>query len=217
MKTVQLACAVVAIALVAGGAAHADPLSGAYVEADVGAVLNGKLRADGHDVVLGPVALTESLRQGWTAGLLVGRRIATSPVYVEAEGLYLNDAIRSDDINAALGVSAGLRTQTFAGLVNLKLEHPLTANVAGWSLAPYGALGVGYGQNTLSILGADYAGSGLVWQGKAGLALRSKGPVTWDLGYRYVRLPTFDTNKLGLVARMKTDAQAVTVGVRYAF
>lgn len=216
MRSVQLACAAVAVALGAGAAAQADPV-GPYVQANFGAVLGGRFRAEGNDVLLGPVAFSESLRQGWTAGLLVGERVATTPLYVEAEGLYLNDAIKSDDINAVLGVSAGLRTGAYAGLVNLKVEQPLAADFAGLRVAPYAAGGVGYGHNSITILGNHYTGEGVVWQGKAGLAVRSSERVAWDVGYRYVHLPTFDINKLGLAARMSANAQVVTLGVRYAF
>lgn len=216
MKTARSAFVAVAAVLGASTAAWAEP-AGPYVQANVGAVLGGDLRADGHDVVLGPVALTESLRQGWMASLLIGHRLAATPVYAEAEGLYLNDAIRSDDINAALGTSVGLRTQTYAGLVNLKLEPSPAVQLAGLRLAPYAAGGVGYGHNSLSILGAPYTGDGLVWQVKAGLAVQANDRIAWDVGYRYLRLPTFDTNQLGLVARLKTDAHVISVGMRYTF
>lgn len=216
MRTFHLACAALAVALGAAATAQAAP-NDRYIQVNFGAVLAGKFRADGDDVLLGPLAVRESLRQGWTAGLLVGDRIGAGPVSVEAEGLYLNDAIKSDDINAVLGVSAGLRTRSYAGLVNLKLEQPLASEVAGFRIAPYAAGGVGYGHNSITILGDHYEGGGFAWQAKAGLALHSTDRLAWDVGYSYLHLPTFDTNKLGLAARMRTGAHALTLGVRYAF
>lgn len=216
MTPFKLALAALAVAWGTTAAAHAgSPVS--YVEVDLGAPLGGDFHASGQDVLLGPVSVNETLRRGWTAGLLAGRQVGAAPIYVEAEGLYLNDAIKSADLNAVLGQSAGLRTGAYAGLVNLKYEQPLRVGASGPQIAPYVAAGVGYGSNSISILGDHYDGDGLVWQAKAGLAIRTSARLTWDVGYRYVRLPTFDTNKLGLAARMQTDAHVLGVGLRYAF
>lgn len=216
MKPILMTAAAVAALGFASSSLAQTTAPSTYVEGDVGAVLKGRLHANGNDVLLGPVALKESLRRGWMASGLVGRRLGDGPVSVEAEGLYLNDAIKSDDLNAVLGTSAGLRVQSYGAVANVKLEKPLP-QTGGAVLAPYVAAGAGYGHASVSILGDHYTGDGLLWQAKAGVALQWTPRLTWTVGYRYVHLPTFDTNKLGLAARLKTNAQVVSVGLRYSF
>lgn len=188
-----------------------------YAEADIGAVLGGHFEAHGSDTLLGPVAFNEPLRRGAMASLLVGRSFGASPLALEAEGLYLNDAIKSDDLNALLRTSAGLRVQTYGALAGVKLETPVGWKLGSFNLAPYVGAGIGYGASSVTILRDHYDGDGLLWQAKAGVALKTSPRLAWTVGYRYLRLPTFDTNKLGLAARLQSDAHVVSVGVRYAF
>jgi opacity protein-like surface antigen len=215
MKPTVVAAAGAALVLLASGAAIAAPAT--YVELDAGALLGGRLHAKGTDIFLGPFDLKENHRQGGVFSGLVGRQIGTTPVAVEAEGLYLNNAIQSDDLNAALGTSAGLRVQAYGAVANLKLEHQLTGSPAGLALSPFAAVGAGYGHTDMTILGDHYAGDGFLWQAKAGLALRTSPALSWSIAYRYVHAPTYDTNKLGLDAQLENDSDGVSVGVRYTF
>jgi opacity protein-like surface antigen len=212
---VTVAAVTAAFALLAGGAAMAAPLP--YAELDAGALLDGQLHAKGADIYLGSFDLKEKHHVGGIFSGLAGRQIGGTPFAVEAEGLYLNNAIASDDLNAALGTSAGLRVQSYGGVANLKIEHPLASVPGGLTLSPFAAGGVGYGQTDMTILGDHYAGGGLLWQAKAGLALRTSAALSWTLAYRYIHAPTYDTNKLGLVARLENDADGVSVGLRYTF
>ena len=213
---VTIAPAIAALALlISGGAAMAAPAT--YAELDAGALLDGQLHAKGADILLGPFELTEKHRVGGIFSGLVGRQIGDTPFAVEAEGLYLNDAIRSDDLNAALGTSAGLRVQSYGGVANLKVEHPLTSTPGGFTLSPFATAGVGYGHTDMTILGDHYTGEGFLWQAKAGLALRTSPALSWTVAYRYVHVPTYDTNKLGLVAKLENYADGISIGVRYTF
>lgn len=214
MRMAVLSLAIGAGALLMGSAAVAAPAT--YAEANVGALLDGQLHAKGTDVVLGPFDLKEQYRRGGFGSVLIGHEFGASPIAVEAEGVYLNDAIRSDDLNAALGTSAGLRVQSYGALANLKVEQPL-AVVSGLALAPFAAVGVGYGHTDMTILADHYTGDGLLWQAKAGLSVRTSPSLSWNVAYRYVHIPTYDTNKLGLVARLENHTDGVSVGVRYTF
>ena len=205
----------VVLALSAGHAALAAPAT--YAELDAGALLDGQLHARGTDIFLGPFDLKESHRRGGVFSGLIGRQIGTTPVSVEAEGLYLNDAIQSDDLNAALGTSAGLRVQSYGATANLKLEHELAGAAGGLALSPFAAVGAGYGHTDMTILGDHYTGDGFLWQAKAGVSLRTSAALSWTVAYRYVHVPTYDTDKLGLVAKLENDADGVSVGVRYTF
>jgi opacity protein-like surface antigen len=212
---VPVAAAIAALAMLVSGAAMAAPIT--YAELDAGALLDGQLHAKGTDIFLGAFDLKEKHRVGGIFSGLVGRQIGDTPFAVEGEGLYLNNAIQSDDLNAALGTSAGLRVQAYGGMANLKVEHPLTSAAGGFTLSPFATGGVGYGHTDMTILGDHYAGGGLLWQAKAGLALRTSAALSWTLAYRYVHIPGYDTNKLGLVARLENHADGVSVGVRYTF
>jgi opacity protein-like surface antigen len=212
---VTVVAAIAVITMLTSGAAMAAPMP--YAELDAGALLDGQLHAKGADIFLGAFDLKEKHRVGGIFSGLVGRRIGDTPFAVEGEGLYLNSAIQSDDLNAALGASAGLRVQSYGGMANLKVEHPLASAPGGFTLSPFATGGVGYGQTDMTILGDHYAGGGLLWQAKAGLALRTSAAVSWTLAYRYVHIPGYDTNKLGLVARLENYADGVSVGVRYTF
>jgi opacity protein-like surface antigen len=211
---VLFACVSLAAVALCGHAAAQAAAPSTYVQLNVGSGLTGTLQASGHDAVLGPVSVSETLKAGGMGSLLVGRRLGDGRVSVEGEGVYLNNAIGSPDLNAALGVSTGLRAQTYGGLANVKLEAPVFAS-PNLSLSPYAAAGVGYGHQDITILGDHYTGDGVLWQIKAGLAFQTSSRITWDLGYRYVSEPTFDTDKLGLAAKLKTDAHVLSIGVRY--
>lgn len=215
MKSYILGGCAMALAMVGAAQAQSRPPEASYIQLNLGSGLTGALQANGHDVVLGPVAVKETLKSGGMASLLYGRRLGDGPLTLEGEGLYLNNAIGSPDLDAALGASTGLRAQTYGGAANLKIEAPVSGS-ATLKVSPYAAIGVGYGHQDLTILGDHYTGDGFLWQGKVGVALHASGPLTWDFGFRYLSEPTFDTNKLGLAARLKTDVEAVSVGVRWA-
>jgi opacity protein-like surface antigen len=215
MRVTVIVAAAGAFALSISSAALAAPAT--YVELDAGALLDGQLNAKGTDIVLGPFELKEKHRVGGIFSGLVGRQIGATPFSVEAEGLYLNDAIQSDDLNAALGTSAGLRVQSYGGTANLKLEHALSATPGGFTLSPFAAVGAGYGHTDMTILGDHYTGDGFLWQAKAGLSLRTSPSLSWNVAYRYVHVPTYNTDKLGLVAKLENYADGISVGVRYTF
>lgn len=215
MRVTVIAAAAGAFAVSCAGAALAAPAT--YAELDAGALLAGQLHAKGTDIVLGPFDLKENHRRGGVFSGLIGRQIGATPVSVEAEGLYLNDAIQSDDLNAALGTSMGLRVQSYGATANLKLERELSAAPSGLALSPFAAVGAGYGHADMTILGDHYTGDGFLWQAKAGLSLRTSAALSWTIAYRYVHIPTYDTNKLGLAARLENAADGVSVGVRYTF
>ena len=211
----RVAC-VAAMAALFPSLAAAQAAGDTYIQANLGSGVEGQLKANGVDFILGPFAVKEKMKPGWFASLAAGRRLGDTPVSIEAEALVVDNHIKSPDLDAAFGVPLDLKSRAFGATVNVRLEAPKGYDVAGWSVSPFVAAGLGYGRNDVSILGDHYAGDGTLWQGKAGLAVRSQGPLSWELGYRYVRLPTFHTNKRGLDARMRSDVQALSLGVRYA-
>jgi opacity protein-like surface antigen len=54
-----------------------------------------------------------------------------------------------------------------------------------------------------------------MWQGKGGLELLASDHLSVDLSYRYLKLPSFHTNHLGLDAHLKTHVQAIAIGVTW--
>jgi opacity protein-like surface antigen len=215
MRSLHLPLGALALLLSAAPAcAQSSPF---YVEGDVGAVLRGRTHAVGTDAILGPVDIGERFRHGWIASAGVGRTLGDGPASIEAEGVYLSDRVRSPDLDAALGIPSKIRAKAYGATLGVKLEPKPVALGAGLGLSPFVGLGVGYGHTDFRILGDHYTGNGLLWQAKAGAAVQVTPALAWTLAYRYVHIPTYDTNKLGLNARFKTHAQAVTVGVRYRF
>ncbi|MDE2485814.1 MAG: outer membrane beta-barrel protein [Alphaproteobacteria bacterium] len=207
--------AAAAAAFVLPALAQAMPLSSPYVEVSGGWAGAGRIKAQGVDAVLGPLAVTEHLKTGWIASALAGARLGQSPFAVEAEALYARNNISSPDLDAAFGAPLQMQSRAKGVLANFKVSAPNGWHASGFTLRPYAAGGVGYGRNDIDILGDDYGGDGTVWQAKAGLELASAGRFAWDLGYRYLSLPRFHTDQLGLDVHMKTHLQAVTFGLVY--
>jgi opacity protein-like surface antigen len=195
--------------------AMAQSAPATYVEGALGSSFDGRLRADGVDAILGPFAVKEDVKPGWMASLLVGRQLGASPVYLEAEGVYLANQVKTPDLDAAFGTPLGVRSRVYGALANVRLAAPQPFAVGGLALSPYVAGGVGYGRTDISILGDHYPGDGWMWQGKVGVSLQATPRLSWDLAYRYMRLPSFDTDKLGLAAHFRPEVQAISVGVRY--
>ena len=205
----------IAIAAVSHAAAHAGTAASTYVEGVLGVGFQGGLGVHGVDQVLGPFAVDEDLKPGWMASLLVGHRVGDTPLSIEAEGAYLQNDVKSPDLDQAFGAALGVRSRVTGALVNARLQPLRDIAMGSLRAAPYVAAGAGYGRTDISILGDHYPGDGWMWQAKAGVAFAVTPRLSWDLGYRYLRLPSFDTNKLGLAAHFKPDAQVVSVGVRY--
>lgn len=214
MSRFQLMAAAAA-ALMVPAFAQASPLTMPYVEVSGGWAGAGRLNAEGVDAVLGPLSVSEKLKSGWMASALAGVHLGQSPFRLEAEGLYIRNGVASPDLDAAFGAPLSLKSRAEGLVGNLKVAAPQAWNFGSLQLRPYAAGGLGYGRNDITILGDDYGGDGTIWQAKAGLTLASGGPVSWDLGYRYVSLPRFHTDQLGLDVHMKTHLQAVSVGVVY--
>jgi opacity protein-like surface antigen len=208
--------ALIAIAIAAiSPAAYAQTGSSTYVEGAIGGSFGGRLRVHGVDQILGPFAVNEEVKPGWMGSLLVGRHLGGTPVSVEAEGVYLENDVKSPDLDQAFGTPLGVRSRVYGALANVRLQPPQAFAVEQLMVSPHVSAGAGYGRTDITILGDHYPGDGWMWQAKAGIAIQVTPRLSWDLGYRYLRLPSFDTNKLGLAAHFRPDTQAVTLGVRY--
>jgi len=78
---VVVASATAALALLAGGAAMAAPVT--YAELNAGALLDGQLHAKGTDIFLGAFDLKEKHRVGGVfSGLADPRRLLSAPAFV---------------------------------------------------------------------------------------------------------------------------------------
>lgn len=206
---------VAAAALALPALAKASPLERPYVEVSGGWTGAGRLTAAGVDAVLGPLSVSEKLKSGWMASALAGAHLGQSPFALEAEGLYVRNGVASSDLDAAFGAPLGIKSRGKGLVGNLAVSAPNAWALGALQLRPYAAAGLGYGRNDIAILGDDYGGDGTIWQAKAGLKLASAGRLSWDLGYRYLSLPRFHTDQLGLDIHMKTHLQALSVGVVY--
>jgi opacity protein-like surface antigen len=206
---------VAALAILVPCVAAAQPIAETYIQGNLGSGVEGQLKANGVDILLGPFGVKEKAKPGWFGSAVIGRRLAQAPVSLEAEALVVQNHVKSPDLDAAFGVPLDLKSVAYGATANIRLETPTGYDVGGWTATPFAAAGVGYGRTDLSILGDHYAGDGTLWQAKAGVSLRGQGPLSWEFGYRYLHLPSYDTSKRGLDARIQTRVQAVSVGVRY--
>ncbi|MFN3817135.1 outer membrane protein [Brevundimonas sp.] len=94
---------------------------------------------------------------------------------------------------------------------------------SGGRVTPYIGAGIGFGATRFEApeLDEDEVKTGLTWQLKAGVAFAISDRVTFDLGYRYLRGPTFevDYNEAGFGYSLEAEptSHVVTAGIRFAF
>jgi hypothetical protein len=213
-------------ALVAAGTASAQTwyepsvfLPKTYVELEGGATVEGRTKEHVSAYGLGATSGSASQKSDFFGG---GYKL-TDVISLEAEGVYSRNHQYFAGGDPVLG--AGGATRTYGGLANAKLGIPYSTHFMGISIEPYVAGGIGYGQvqytgqNGISSYRDEQ--NGFIWQGKAGLEINTGSHIGFDIAYRYLTSPRYDTpgsfSNTGYSAQVQSHVQAVTVGVKYSF
>lgn len=228
MKTVALASLMTIVVVVAAPAsAQMMPdamtlLHNSYVEVEGGGVFEGRTKDKIAATGLGTSSSSASLDSDVLGGALVGYNL-TPMISIEAEGLWTREHLSYSANDPIFGQGGAVRT--YGGLANAKIGIPYTAQVMMFGITPYVAGGIGYGN-------VQYTGSngvftyqddrnGFMWQGKAGLEIKTGQHLAFDIAYRYLEAPEYTTPgafyNAGYSGVAKTHVQAASLGVKYLF
>jgi opacity protein-like surface antigen len=220
------ACAIALPASAQGLGGLTDPqtyLRGSYVELEGGSPFQGATTE--YNNLPGSASNKGSghFQAGYFGGAIFGHKLAPG-LSVELEGVYLKNRY---DVATEVSQQVAGHSETWGGLANLKFELPYDYHVTPrFALAPYVAAGAGYGEtdyktgnNGATIL--DDGQSGLIWQAKAGLEVKTGTPVSFDIGYRYMGTPDYHQDFAGPGGTssfmLKSHMQAATAGIKYTF
>jgi opacity protein-like surface antigen len=192
-----------------------------YVEVDGGTAFTGHTRIDASANGVGALKAGDGLRPGLFGSALVGHNL-TPALAIELEGVYARNHEGSRSLSTFLGSPTSGSLETYGALANVKLRIPYTYSYRGFGVTPYVAVGAGYGTSQYRLSdGVNAQEDGLMWQGKAGLEIKTGTPVSFDVGYRYLHAPDYETPGayygVNSSAQVKSDVQAATIGVRYSF
>jgi opacity protein-like surface antigen len=234
VKTLILTAAALAVSAVAApafaqGNEWMNPqtyLNGTYVEATGGSTFQGattQFNSSEGGQYPGTDKGSGHIRPGWFGSALVGHKLAPG-LSVEAEGVYF-----SGNFNHATEVAQGVAgdSRTYGGFGNVRFSVPYDYKIGRFALVPYVAGGIGYGdiRTHLTTLVTDQ--SNFMWQGKAGIEIKTGTPVSFDLGYRYIEAPDSSRSTVdsGVVTgsassssfEQRSHMQAATFGVKYSF
>lgn len=207
MKTTLVLAALAAGALATP--ALAQDASNNYVQFNLGASLSGEVDLE---ATYGPDSFAgEADLETGTFGSIVGGLGMDGGFAMEGELLLLTSDIDTDDADAALGTPLDAHLESYAVMVNGVYTFQ-----AG-SLSPYVGAGVGAGSSKFRLAGESEDDRGIAWQVKAGVVIPTSETLSWDIGYRYVSLPSFDISEPGASIDADTSAHIVSVGARIAF
>ncbi|MGC1303821.1 MAG: hypothetical protein WA840_15755 [Caulobacteraceae bacterium] len=215
------ACAVALPASAQGLDALWNPhtyLDGAYVEGTGGSTFQGattEFNSAPGDANKG----SGHFNAGYFGSATFGKRVAPGLSF-ELEGVYFNNHYnRATELTQDTAGSS----RTYGGLANVRLSLPYDYHVYRQiALVPYIGVGAGYG-NTHYRTSAplDDSQSGLLWQAKTGLEIKTGTPISFDVGYRYIGTPDYSQNFIGPAGdesfRLRSHVQAATAGVKYTF
>jgi opacity protein-like surface antigen len=223
LTAAALAVSAVAVPAFAQGNDWTNPstyLNGTYVEATGGSTFQGATtQYNSSEGGQNPGANQGSghIRPGWFGSALVGHKLAPG-LSVEAEGIYMTGNFHP--VTYATGTVGG-DSRTYGGFGNVRFAIPYDYKISRFALVPYVAGGIGYGDIRTNLTNLSTDQSGYMWQGKAGIEIKTGTPVSFDLGYRYVEAPHADGAASTVASsssfEQKTHMQAATFGVKYSF
>lgn len=193
-------------------------LESRYVQLNLGSGVGGESDASFRSPVIGG-RIKSDLDAGLAVSGLVGAGF-TSGLAFELEGVFLKNDVDTDDVEVATQSDFDVRTKIAGAFANVKYEY-----VNSTPLFPYVAAGLGYGQTDYRVFGDNGQSDGVLWQLKAGVAIPTTDSMTVDLGYRFLRSPSYEStdrityNGQLYDAKFKaaTEVHVLTAGVRYAF
>jgi len=207
MKTTLVLAAVVAGALATP--ALAQEASSNYVQINLGASVAGDIDLEADDGVntysgeadletgtFGSIAAGAAMGGGWS---------------LEGEAVLLTNDIDTDAADAALGTPLDANVESYAVMANG------VYNFGAGSFRPYVGAGVGFGSSKYRLAGESEDDIGLAWQLKAGVVIPGSQNMSWDIGYRYLSLPSFEISEAGASVDADGSAHIVSVGARIAF
>lgn len=189
--------------------ALAQDASGNYLQINLGASVAGEVDLDvtlPPDTFSGEADLETGIFASLTAGARTGDGFA-----IEAEVLHFGSDIDTEEADAVVGFPLDASVTSYAGMINLVYSFD-----AG-SISPYVGGGVGWGSSEYEFAGESDSDDGLAFQIKAGMTFPMSDTVTWDLGYRYLTLPSYRYSEAGDSLDVDGTAHVVTLGARFAF
>ena len=222
------ACAACAFALPAaaqGIGTLADPqtyLRGGYVELEGGSPFQGATTEFNSIEGQGTNKGSGHFQAGYFGGAIFGHTLAPG-VGIELEGVWFKN--RYNTYTEATQQTAG-SSRTYGGLANFRLSLPYDYHLTPrFAVVPYVAVGAGYGQTAYDTGygGATYLNdgqSGLLWQTKTGIEVKTGTPLSLDLGYRYMETPDYHADAVDGVGdsfQLKTHVQTATAGLKWTF
>jgi opacity protein-like surface antigen len=226
MKSVALASLITA-AFAAPASAQMIPdamtlLHNSYVEVEGGGVFEGRTKDNIAATGLGTSSSSASLNSDVFGGALVGYNL-TPMISVEAEGIWTRQHLSYATNDPIFGQGGAVRT--YGGLANAKIGIPYTAHFMMFGVTPYVAGGIGYGNVQYTGRNGNFTyeddRNGFMWQGKAGLEIKTGQHLAFDIAYRYLEAPEYTTPgafyNAGYSGVAKTHVQAATLGVKYMF
>ena len=236
MKTYLLSGAIAALL---ASPAIAEPwyepsaiLHNSYIEAEGGLDFQGRTKIDIAATGLGASEQSAAQDSEFFGAGLVGYTLAEG-VAIEAEGVYSRDHLGYAAGNPNPVFGTGGATRTYGGLGNLRFSLPVTptyvvplgAHAFPIGVTPYIAGGIGYGNVEFTgqngVFSYRDSQDGFMWQGKAGLEIRTGHHLALDVAYRYLQSP--DYNYAGAISGpgyssiTRSHVQAATVGLKFYF
>ncbi|MHB8285858.1 MAG: outer membrane protein [Caulobacteraceae bacterium] len=227
MKQLALAAAFIASAAAFPASAQMLPdvetvIHNSYVEVEGGGVFEGRTKNMISANGLGSSAQSASLNSDVLGGALVGYSL-TPMISVEAEGVWTREHLSYATNNPLFGEGGAIRT--YGGLMNAKVGLPYTARFMMFGITPYIAGGIGYGNVQYTGRNGNFTyeddRNGFIWQGKAGLEIKTGRHLAFDIAYRYLEAPQYTTPgafyNTGYSGLVRAHVQAATLGVKYMF
>lgn len=209
MKKTSIVLAAAAAAAAFASPALAQDASGNYIQINLGANVAGQVDLE---ATLPPdtVAADTDLETGLFASIAAGAS-AGGGFNFEGEVIYLGSDIDTAEADAVLGYPLDASVTSYAAMVNAIYTFDAGA------VRPYIGAGVGWGISEYEFAGESDDDTGLAWQVKTGVTFPMSDTMTWDVGYRYVSLPSYEKSEGGASLDADGTAHVVTIGARFAF
>lgn len=189
--------------------ALAQDASGNYVQINLGANVSGQVDLE---ATLPPDTFSTDadLETGIFASL-VGGVSAGGGFAIEGEVMHFGSDIDTAEADAVLGYPLDASVSSTAVMINGVYTF------SAGSFSPYVGAGAGWGVSEYEFDGASDDDGGIAWQIKAGVTFPMSDTMTWDLGYRYLAVPSYEKSEGGVSIDADGTAHVVTLGARFAF
>lgn len=150
------------------------------------------------------------LDRGVMVGGLIGKTL-NNGLAIEGEVLWARSGVETDEVDVVLGTPLDASISSLMAMANARYVFQ------GDTFSPYLGAGLGFGRVKVEMMDEDDTDTGLAWQVKAGVIIKSSDTLSWDLGYRYVDGPEYEVEDGSDSVSMGSQIHAVSLGMRYAF